>query len=104
MIVQLKPQAGIGHSLWRRRNFVESRVREMIGSDPRLKIFGVGLDRNGGAGEMFVTITAADEDARRFAVELIAGVTGCDPVGLEQAWSRFQLGDWMTRIYPERWG
>ena len=75
----------------------------MIGSDSRLKIFGVGLDRNGGAGEMFVTITAADDDARRHAVELISGATGCDSMD-EQAWTRFQLGDWMTRIYPERWG
>jgi hypothetical protein len=103
MIVQLKPQAGVGHSLWQRRNFVEDKVREVMGDDPRLKIFGVGLDRNGGVGEVFVTITAADEEAREHATTLIARVTHTDPSSVVQTWSRFQLGDWMTRIYPERW-
>lgn len=103
--MELRPRnaARQARSLWRRRNDAERNIRQAIGTEPGLSIFGIGLDRgNGRAGEVFVTLTAANDTARQAAPRLLNGNLGLEADDWAGGWSRLELGDWMIRVYPER--
>lgn len=88
--------------LWRRRNLAEMKIRQAIQNQPGLSIFGIGLDRSrGSGGEFFVTLTAADFEARQKAPRLLGKYSGLSKADWSRGWRRLDLGDWMIRVYPE---
>lgn len=103
-IVGLRPQAKTIslRSVWRRRNHAERVVREAISAEPGLHVFGTGVEGREHAGEVFVTLTAADDAARQAVPQLLNGSLGLREDDLTRGWRRLELGDWMIRVYPER--
>lgn len=104
MSVDTRVLASTGRSIWRRRNDAEHLIREAIKASPGLSVFGTGfdVDHEGRAGEVFVTLTAANEAAKRAADERLNRSLGFGYSVWAAGWRRLQLGDWMIRVYPER--
>lgn len=86
----------------RRRNRVETLVRDRLASTEDVYVLRSSWHQNGVGPEPLVAVIARNDEARSCAREALADIAGFPAEQWRTSWMPLSLGDWMIWVFPER--